>query len=566
MRQRLRNEAFIKTYTLPLLVFTAIGLVALSLVFPWGKHISLTVASWLTAFLILSNAKHSPAWRWAGWASLFFAIEESLWVIVRVGGVTTIFNWVDGFTLAGTVAWFVALHRLPMRQFSSRNFILLLPALGLLLWMMWQDYGRIATVEFPLVNAALFLYTIPALESSFRGRASEGRLLLGLGFFTKALAGALFIWLDPVQNATTLFFTLWVVSHTLLGLGAWVELCRPEADIWPTAYALIGLEMVIAMVSVMIFRSGADLSILIPTIMLLAYVLFMGTMTLITSDRNRRLKAESELKAWSRLLEQLLETTVGLSTFGPEQSLGNIMHVVQSHYPHLHGIEVAAQKPIQVGSMDGYAFPIVADGSELGHLYFKKQPKSQHMHTLDALSPLLAARIRSTLSQVNLQTQALTDPLTGLLNRRGFEQKSFHFLQPESHDRKPISVVIFDLDHFKRVNDTHGHPCGDEVLKIFADILKRNTRHNDLVVRWGGEEFVIILHNASLDTSQGIIGRVRQELRETSIPPINWPLTLSAGIAGGDVLNRDLLELIDAADVALLAAKNAGRDRVQIAA
>ena len=104
------------------------------------------------------------------------------------------------------------------------------------------------------------------------------------------------------------------------------------------------------------------------------------------------------------------------------------------------------------------------------------------------------------------------------------------------------------------------------MIKRLADILKRNTRDEDLVARWGGEEFVLVLYGADLQRSYEVLQRVQTELRDHSIPPIGWPLTLSAGLLGGGVPESEgaLKGWITTADKALYRAKQGGRDRVEI--
>jgi diguanylate cyclase (GGDEF)-like protein len=131
----------------------------------------------------------------------------------------------------------------------------------------------------------------------------------------------------------------------------------------------------------------------------------------------------------------------------------------------------------------------------------------------------------------------------------------------------PVSVAMLDLDHFKRVNDYYDHATGDRALRELSMILERTLRSGDLAFRWGGEEFLVLLLNADRATAAEVVRRIRQELRSQSLRPIEWPLTLSAGIAGGSVPEGEdtLRRWIASADSGLLRAKEAGRDRVEAA-
>ncbi len=218
-----------------------------------------------------------------------------------------------------------------------------------------------------------------------------------------------------------------------------------------------------------------------------------------------------------------------------------------------------------IGSSKGYAFPLVAEGTELGHLYFERRPQSPNV--LDAAAPIISSRIKQALVQAQWHNDAVTDPLTGLLNRRGLELRGHSLLALARRYQQTVSVVMLDLDLFKKVNDRYGHPVGDQALATLARVLKRNVRDEDLVVRWGGEEFVLILYGARLEKTQDIVKRIHYELRIHPISPIDWPLTVSVGVVAGEVPQDEntLMQWIGKADRALLRAKKAGRDRVEIA-
>ncbi len=158
--------------------------------------------------------------------------------------------------------------------------------------------------------------------------------------------------------------------------------------------------------------------------------------------------------------------------------------------------------------------------------------------------------------------QSLTDALTGLPNRRHAEV----FLQAafaSAERSRPCTVVLFDLDRFKRVNDVHGHSAGDVTLFIFGRLLKRCTRRMDLSARYGGEEFIAVLADSDLSVAMGFARRVRKAIAEVPFP---WgEVTVSAGVAvyQPGMGTPDLL--VAAADQALYRAKREGRDRVALA-
>ncbi|NIF82565.1 GGDEF domain-containing protein [Comamonas sp. Tr-654] len=154
------------------------------------------------------------------------------------------------------------------------------------------------------------------------------------------------------------------------------------------------------------------------------------------------------------------------------------------------------------------------------------------------------------------------DALTGVLNRRSF----WELAEPLVRDRKaqPISVVVADLDHFKRVNDSWGHEFGDKVLKAAAQVIQAGVRGTDLVARFGGEEFVLLLTNADIDTAGRVAQRIRVGISEAiDALPDGQRVTLSLGIVACP-LGGDLREAVMQADRQLYKAKEQGRDQVVV--
>jgi len=160
---------------------------------------------------------------------------------------------------------------------------------------------------------------------------------------------------------------------------------------------------------------------------------------------------------------------------------------------------------------------------------------------------------------------ASIDPLTGLLNRRGFSEATGRMIQREARAGRPVTVMIFDIDHFKSINDRFGHPAGDEVLKLFAAVITANLRITDLVGRIGGEEFAAMLPCA-IDETLLAAERVRLAFKGCGIEVDDAPVetTVSIGVAGGPP-DTELDVLLASADTALYRAKRGGRNRVEVA-
>jgi len=163
------------------------------------------------------------------------------------------------------------------------------------------------------------------------------------------------------------------------------------------------------------------------------------------------------------------------------------------------------------------------------------------------------------------RTAASMDPLTGMFNRRGFAEATSRVIEREANAGRPVTVLIFDIDHFKSINDRFGHPAGDEILKLFATVVVNALRISDLSGRIGGEEFAALLP-CSLE--EGVIAaeRVREAFADSGIEVEEGPVdtTVSIGVAGGPA-GTELEVLLAAADAALYQAKRSGRNRVEAA-
>jgi diguanylate cyclase (GGDEF)-like protein len=166
------------------------------------------------------------------------------------------------------------------------------------------------------------------------------------------------------------------------------------------------------------------------------------------------------------------------------------------------------------------------------------------------------ARRRELLSE-----QARTDELTGLFNRRHFHERLAAELARAQRDAASVGLVLLDVDDFKRVNDVHGHPVGDQVLVSFARTLDAHVRAGDVVCRTGGEEFAVVLPNADEQEAAQAAERLVEAVRH-SAHSVAGPITASAGVAVAPTDAATVATLFKAADECLLAAKAQGKDRV----
>lgn len=182
------------------------------------------------------------------------------------------------------------------------------------------------------------------------------------------------------------------------------------------------------------------------------------------------------------------------------------------------------------------------------------------MITLVVLS-LLNAMIRR--HQDNIQSLATLDSLTGLPNRRAFDLLAAQAIQEAAREPMPLVALLIDLDHFKVLNDTHGHLAGDEVLRQFARILESCLRQTDIICRWGGEEFIVLLKNTEGDAALAVAEKVRQRTEQLAFSYADTVLKVTISIGLSARQSDDTLHtLIARTDHALYRAKQNGRNRV----
>jgi diguanylate cyclase (GGDEF)-like protein len=172
--------------------------------------------------------------------------------------------------------------------------------------------------------------------------------------------------------------------------------------------------------------------------------------------------------------------------------------------------------------------------------------------------------LQRSLLHSQLKTQARTDPKTGVLNAGAWQGEADLAIDRARRRGEPLAVLLADVDHFKKVNDTHGHLAGDAMLRSLASEMRQQVRESDLVGRFGGEEFAILLVGTTAEEACRVADRIRRGVgvvrvfaKETMVG-----VTISIGVAMLGVHGRELNELLDAADLALYRAKRQGRDRI----
>jgi diguanylate cyclase (GGDEF)-like protein len=225
--------------------------------------------------------------------------------------------------------------------------------------------------------------------------------------------------------------------------------------------------------------------------------------------------------------------------------------------------------------------PMMAQTEALGILHLQMAPqmmdqperiREREVESTQRLAVTVAGQIGLALGNLKLsealRVQSMRDVLTGLFNRRYMEESLERELRRAVREQGPLGVIMLDVDHFKRLNDTSGHDAGDMILRALGHCMQEITRGYDIACRYGGEEFTLILPNAPLSVAVERAEQLREKFKHLDVEHQGHSLapgTLSLGVAGFPEHGSSMEHILRAADVALYRAKNEGRDRVVIA-
>lgn len=218
--------------------------------------------------------------------------------------------------------------------------------------------------------------------------------------------------------------------------------------------------------------------------------------------------------------------------------------------------------------------PLLIRDELLGVLHTRSEhePDQQEQQRWQMLAMVVARQIATALHNLDLreqlQQQAIRDPLTGLGNRRYLDEMLRHELQRAARQQEPVGIIMFDIDHFKQFNDTHGHAAGDILLQQLGNLVRRDTRSTDIACRYGGEEFVLLLPGTEITATAAYAEQMRGKVAALAVQHGNQILsriTISLGVACFPHHGSTPDDLLRQADAALYRAKQGGRDQVMVA-
>ena len=276
--------------------------------------------------------------------------------------------------------------------------------------------------------------------------------------------------------------------------------------------------------------------------------------------------ARTRLEGWiaviddlSRAADESADTRKGL-----EQVFAHLLEFA----PGLLGLEVVFHGgSLVLGEAAGHREVLCAeDGRQVA--FYAMEDNLMNNEEMRAARPWLTNRLWDLAVKLELRSQAHLDPLSGLMNRRAHEARMPEVLRCAQAQQRPMAVLMVDLDHFKRINDTCGHAMGDQVILAAAQTMRSFFRPGDLVVRWGGEEFLVVMVGVNRAQAMESAELLRRAINALAIPAVSWPLGVSIGVAGGAIPQSQIEyeRWVEEADQAVYVAKRAGRNRVVQAA
>jgi diguanylate cyclase (GGDEF)-like protein/PAS domain S-box-containing protein len=219
-------------------------------------------------------------------------------------------------------------------------------------------------------------------------------------------------------------------------------------------------------------------------------------------------------------------------------------------------------------TQSGVVVPLMLKGSAIGALSAQSYAAYTYSDDDQEMLELLASHAAIALENARLfsevQELATTDSLTSIFNRRHFFALARGEVERSRRYQYPLSLIMFDIDHFKQVNDTYGHATGDMILQMIARRCRQHLRETDIFGRYGGEEFVVLLPLTDLANARLVAERLRQEAAKVGKDAKVDGVTISLGVAAMDQHCKDPETLLDQADKALYAAKDSGRNRVEV--
>lgn len=553
-------EAMVNNHhVLPLAIFS---LIVMGLALPYigiPTYFFCAVASFISTWLM------ARSYGWTSFATLGMLLIAFSWLVngyMKAHGMNSYLSWDEACRVPGyLLLWYHLLSRTERPTSLACFFCLSLLGVTLidLLFFIYAA-ARIPwdALLYLIVFNMIFWNARTLLEEALDGSGPAGR------FFW--LIGLLLLWMGvigkipdelAIANVRQYSDSISFLGFLFLGLGYYAEKHHLQASVWFFIGEFSSLVIASA-IGIVATSYGTSEMVFISWLIISCYVVLISAIGLLLAYQNRASFAARALQQWLTRIDALSRFFMSdTSHLTPE----GVFAVLKQNLPGLVGLHLLDIETT-IGNTTAWQQTLTIEDQTIVTLYFESAEAAE---AITPIVPFLSNRIAQLVLQIRLSQEVVTDLLTGVYNRRALEIFVPTLIARLSEAQHPLSVVIADLDFFKKVNDTYGHQVGDQALIIFSQTLKRMLRAEDMIIRWGGEEFLLLLPGVTNFKAKSIIERIREAFSQQKIEPVAWPLTFSAGIAGGKVPSQSqFAEWITQADEALYRAKSKGRNRVEI--
>ncbi len=420
------------------------------------------------------------------------------------------------------------------------------------------------TIIFAL-ELVLFYYALPLWYALALGEAPEGRSIWipVLIFFGAAVS----VWfsMTPIHSNSSIVMGAfaWTAAQWLLVSG--LELETNGRPVSLTHLSLVAVNFMTIWMLILNQWCLSSPSIPYPTwkTWLAGVASLVGPLSVFMPLYLFKRRSERNLARWGGILSQLTTFLWKQENPTPESIALEIYKLFKQGCDNVAGVRLAVFDDLTIGERTGFGITLRDRDLVLGRVYLYDHESC--LRLLEAMAALASQRLREVIHTLDWRSKAQTDPLTGLLNRRGFKINVHYAVEQAKQNRWPITVAMLDIDHFKAVNDKIGHAAGDALLQKIADVLQKNLRDDDLAIRWGGEEFLVLVADSNLDQAEQVFERVRQRIGKVRVSGVDKTISVSVGMAGGRTPDsvKVIEEWIERADEALRRAKQNGRNRIE---
>jgi len=411
----------------------------------------------------------------------------------------------------------------------------------------------------------LLYYALPLWYALAQGEASEGRAIWipVLIFFGSGIT----IWfaVTPSYDDTTMVLAAitWLLGLWLLVAGLELEIkgrLVPLVHLTGVAIAFMTMWMLLMNQWCLGVAPRENLKLKMWFAIVTALI---GGLSIFLPLYLFKQRSERRLARWSGILSRLTTFLWKQESPTPEGIARELFSLFRRGCDNVAGVRLAVFDDLIVGEKTSYGLTLKDRDLVLGRVYLRDTRECDGL--LKNIVPLASQRLGEVIHSLNWRSQAQTDPLTGLLNRRGLELNVHYILDRAQSEKKPVTVAMLDIDRFKSVNDRYGHSVGDTLLQAVAEVLENNLRNEDLAVRWGGEEFLVILTDSDITQAEQVFERIRERIATLRVAGLDGPVTVSVGLAGSRIPRStdEIEEWIQMADAALRRAKENGRDRIE---